>query len=218
MTNEEQIKIFNKNFRHYVDKSGKEQKQIAKELGYSYSTLNTWYRGRSMPNAAKVQTLADYFGIKKSDLLDDKFDIKDKAGISSHREYFRIPVLGRVAAGIPIDAIEEVIDWEDLPADEFHGDASDYFGLRIKGDSMTPGIYDQDTVIVHKQPDAENGEIVIAIVNGSDAVCKRLKKYAQGIMLVSTNPEYEPLVFDSNEIDDLPVRIIGKVVELRRKI
>lgn len=71
MTNEEQKEIFSRNFRFYVDASGKEQKTIAEELNYSYTTVNTWYRGTSMPNAAKIQTLADYFGILKSDLLDD---------------------------------------------------------------------------------------------------------------------------------------------------
>lgn len=72
MTNEEQKAIFAKNFRYYVDRHEKDQKTIARELGYSYTTFNTWYRGRSIPNAAKIQTIADYFGIRKTDLLDDK--------------------------------------------------------------------------------------------------------------------------------------------------
>lgn len=71
MTYEEQLIIFKKNFNKYVDESEKSQKDIAKELGYSYTTFNTWYRGKSMPDAAKIQTIADYFGIKKSDLLDE---------------------------------------------------------------------------------------------------------------------------------------------------
>lgn len=115
------------------------------------------------------------------------------------RRAFRVPVLGRVAAGIPIEVIEEVVDWEDLPEDEFKDVPESYFGLKIKGDSMTPRICDGDTVIVHQQPDAESGEIVIAMVNGDDAVCKRLKKYADSIALISTNPSYEPLTFSAEE-------------------
>lgn len=71
MTTKEQMDIFSKNLRKYVSESGKEQKEIAKDLGYNYTTFNTWMRGTSMPNAAKIQTLADYFGIMKSDLLDE---------------------------------------------------------------------------------------------------------------------------------------------------
>lgn len=82
---------------------------------------------------------------------------------------------------------------------------------------MEPAINNGDTVIVRKQDDAESDEIVIALVNGSDGVCKRLKKYADSIALVSINPAYEPRYFSRSEIDDTPIRIIGKVVELRRK-
>ena len=71
MTIDEQKRIFSENLSKYVERSGKQQKEIAHELGISYTTFNTWMRGSSMPNAAKIQTLADYFGILKSDLLDE---------------------------------------------------------------------------------------------------------------------------------------------------
>lgn len=126
-----------------------------------------------------------------------------------------INVLGRVAAGIPIDAIEEIIDTEEI-SDEM-ARTGEFFGLLIQGDSMEPDIHNGDIVIVRKQDDAETDEIVIAIVNGDDGVCKRLKKYADSIALVSNNPSYAPIYFNKDEIDTKPVRIIGKVVELRRK-
>lgn len=126
-----------------------------------------------------------------------------------------IPVLGHVAAGIPIEMIEDIIDTEEIPEDMArHGE---FFALKIKGDSMTPSINNSDVVIVRQQEDAENGDIVIATVNENDAVCKRLKKYSDGISLISLNPAYEPLYFNNSEIQEAPVKIIGKVVELRRK-
>lgn len=92
------------------------------------------------------------------------------------------------------------------------------FGLRIKGDSMSPRILDGDHVIVRRQEDAESDEIVIAMVNGNDAVCKKLKKLENGgLMLISLNPTYEPIIFTRSEIIDIPVKILGKVIELRRK-
>lgn len=126
-----------------------------------------------------------------------------------------INVLGRVAAGIPIEAIEEVIDTEEIT--EEMARTGDFFGLKIKGDSMIPNICDGDVVIVRKQDDAENGEIVIATVNGTDATCKRLRKYNGGIELIANNPTYRPLDFSNQEVLEKPVKIIGKVVELRRK-
>jgi len=127
----------------------------------------------------------------------------------------KIPVVGRVAAGIPIEATEEIIDWEEIP--ERMAKGGKYFGLQIKGHSMEPRIVNGDTVIVRKQDDAEDGDIVIAIVNGDDGVCKRLKKYSDSIALVSLNPAYEPMIFTAEEQASKPVRIIGKVVELRGK-
>lgn len=127
-----------------------------------------------------------------------------------------IKVLGRVAAGIPIEAIEDIIDTEEISEDMAR--TGTFFGLQIHGDSMEPRIYDGDVVIIRQQDDAESGDIVIAMINGDDAVCKRLAKYAGGISLVSLNAKYDPLIFSNEEIVSKPVRIIGKVVELRGKL
>jgi len=126
-----------------------------------------------------------------------------------------IPVLGRVAAGYGKEAVEEVIGQIEIsPALAAKGD---YFGLLIKGDSMIPTLYDGDTVIVQRVDDAESGDLVIALVNGHDATCKRLQKYAEGIALIPQNPVYEPMRFTESEIDTTPVKILGKVIEMRRK-
>ena len=127
----------------------------------------------------------------------------------------QIPVLGRVAAGIPLTAAEYIIDTEEIP--QAMAADGEYFGLQVKGDSMEPKISDGDVVIVRKQSDADDGDLVIALVNGDDAVVKRLKKYADGIALISTNPAYEPMYFSKADIESKPVAIIGKVKELRAK-
>lgn len=211
MTDEDQKTIFSKNLRYYVTTSGKQQKEIAAAIGVNQKTFNGWCTGLSIPKTGKIQTLADYFHIGKSDLIDDKTTLSGqrmKKGVI-------INVLGRVAAGIPIDAVEEIIDTEEITQEMAR--TGSFFGLKIKGDSMTPNICDGDTVIVRQQPDAENGETVIALVNGSDAVCKRLRKYKDGIELISNNPSYAPMEYSHKDIEETPVKIIGKVVELRRK-
>ena len=126
-----------------------------------------------------------------------------------------IKVLGRVAAGIPIEAIEDIVDTEEIT--EERAATGKFFGLRIKGNSMEPKISNGDTVIVRQQNDADSGDIVIVLVNGSDATCKRLIKYQEGISLVSFNTDYEPKFFSNKEIVEKPVRIIGKVIESRKK-
>jgi repressor LexA len=131
------------------------------------------------------------------------------------KRVIKIPVLGRVAAGIPIEAIEDIIGYEEIP--EEMGMRGEFFGLQIQGDSMEPEIKSRDIVIVRKQEDATSGDIVIALVNGNDATCKRLFKYAEGIRLMPVNPVYEPLYFTNQEIAKLPIQIIGKVVENRRR-
>lgn len=151
--------------------------------------------------------------------FDDLFALLDgKVSLSEDTEQtkgIKIKVLGRVAAGIPIEAITDIIDTEEIT--EKLAKTGKFFGLQIKGDSMTPNICNGDVVIVRQQDDAESGDTVIATVNGTDAVCKRLRKYNEGIELVSNNPSYAPMEFSNKEICEKPVRIIGKVVELRRK-
>lgn len=210
MSNEIQKRIFATNLSFYVSRSGKQQKEIAAMLGFPVQTFNGWCNGVSIPTMDKVQILADYFHIGKTDLLDktDFSQIRSTRGV-------KIPVLGRVAAGIPITAIEEIIDYEEI-AEEL-ANTGEYFGLLIKGDSMEPRIKERDVVIVRKQDDADDGDLVIALINGDDAVCKRLKKYKDGIALLSNNPKYEPLYFSNTEMESTPVKIIGKVKELRAK-
>lgn len=127
----------------------------------------------------------------------------------------RIPVLGRVAGGIPLYTLEEIIDWEEIPEAMAHGE--EYFGLSIKGHSMEPRICDGDVVIVRRQKTCENGAIAIVLINGDEATCKRVKFTDHGISLIPSNPEFEPLFYTKKEIAELPVEIIGVVVELRGK-
>lgn len=199
--------IMANNIRFYLRQNGISQTDICQTLGFSMSTFSDWVHARTYPRIDKIELMANYFGIEKSDLVEERTKLQ-RAGIS-------INVLGRVAAGIPINAITEIIDTEEISEDL--AKTGDFFALKIKGDSMEPRIVNGDVVIVKQQEDAENGDTVIALVNGDDAVCKRLRKYRDGLELISNNPAYAPMFFDKETIETKPVRIIGKVVELRGK-
>lgn len=190
--------------------------EIATKVGVAKSTIQRYEAGKiEKPKLPVLESIANALNVNPSWLIgksDDMRPIKNTAtkGIT-------INVLGRVAAGIPIEAVENIIDTEEIS--EEMARTGEFFGLQIKGDSMEPRIYEGDVVIVRKQDDAESGDIVIALVNGNDATCKRLTKYAGGISLVSLNSaKYEPLMFSNEEIDTKPVKILGKVVELRGKL
>lgn len=210
MTDSTQKKIFSKNLNNLIASSNKTQKEIADSIGVSPQTFNTWCQGIAIPRMGKVQALADYFSVGKTDLIDDK----TSQPLTRHAVI--INVLGRVAAGIPIEAVTDIIDTEEIPADM--AKTGTFFGLQIHGDSMEPRMCDGDVVIVRQQDDAESGDIVIALVNGDDATCKRLRKYRDGIELISNNPAYSPMFFSNEDVINKPVKIIGKVVELRGKL
>ena len=148
-------------------------------------------------------------------LLDGKVTVSTDIEPKKSTKGLTIKVLGRVAAGVPIEAVEHIIDTEEISEDM--AKTGEFFGLQIHGDSMEPRMYEGDVVIVRQQDDAESGDIVIAMINGNDATCKRLTKYAGGITLSSLNAKYQPMTFSNEEIINKPVRIIGKVVELRGK-
>ena len=174
-------------------------------LGMALNVTESWLMGFDVPMERKdipnmIQNTLDNYCVDSN---------ANKIGV-------KINVLGRVAAGIPIEAIENIIDTEEIS--EQMAKTGEFFGLQIHGDSMEPQMYEGDTVIIRQQDDAENGDIVIALVNGNDATCKRLMKYAGGIGLLSINAKYEPMIYSNQQINDMPVKIIGKAVEIRRKL
>lgn len=126
-----------------------------------------------------------------------------------------IPVLGTVRAGIPMEAVENIIDYEEISEDMAR--QGDFFALQIKGDSMEPKISEGDVVIVRKQPDVDSGNIAIVLVNGEEATIKKIQKFDGGINLIPSNPSYDVRTYTNEQITRLPVQILGKVVELRAK-
>lgn len=185
-------------------------KETAVKLGMPYTTYVSYEKGDREPNSEILIKLADFYNTTVDYILgvNDNPLHESSSGVI-------IPVLGYVKAGIPMTAIENIIDYEEISQEQAR--TGEFFGLQIKGDSMEPRITEGDVVIVRKQETVENGELAVVLINGDDATVKKFYKTDAGIKLVSTNPTYDPFFFTPDEVNSLPVSVIGKVVELRAK-
>ncbi|MCQ2485121.1 MAG: XRE family transcriptional regulator [Clostridia bacterium] len=185
-------------------KRGITQSELAELCSVHQTAVSQWEKGRTLPDKQTLVRLSDIFNVSV-DLLMGKNETSKKN---------LIPVLGYVRAGMPIEAYEDVIEYVEIP--DAMATTGDYFGLKVTGDSMTPKICPDDIVIIHKQDYIESGEIGVVLVNDLDATVKKVIKKGTSLTLVPFNSAYEPMIFTPEEIVTLPVRIIGKVVELRR--
>ena len=198
----EQLRILRK-------RDGLTQAEVAARLGVDRSTYAKYENGQSEPNFEMLQKLADLFRSSADFLIGGTDHPSSKSGTW-------VPVLGDVAAGIPIEAVENVVDYEEI--DTAMASTGEYYGLRIKGSSMEPRIREGDVVIVRQQEDADTGDTAVVLVNGESATVKRIKKEPDGgLWLLPNNPAYDPQHYSPAEVAEKPVRIIGKVVELRGK-
>ncbi len=122
-----------------------------------------------------------------------------------------IPVMGRIAAGVPIEAIQTQSHSISIPVDMLS--SGEHFALEVRGDSMIDaGILDGDTVLIRKGDTADSGDIVVALVDDEEATLKRLRKKGASIALEAANPAYETRIFGADR-----VRVQGKLVALYRR-
>lgn len=187
------------------------QDELAKRLGYkSRSTIAKIESGENDLTQKKVAAFAKALNVSIDFLMDGNRNENNSQGT-------RIPVLGTIVAGIPITAVENIIDYEEIPQEM--AKTGEYFALVVKGSSMEPKIYEGDVVIVKKQSTVDNGDIAIVLVNGNEATIKQIQRSPSGITLVGFNVAvYPPHIYTNEEIEDLPVKVIGKAVEVRRKL
>ena len=190
------------------------QKDVAQRLGIDRTTYAKYESGASEPNHETLLKLSELFDVSADYLLGR--ELSPNVSPASHA--LRVPVLGVIQAGVPMDAIEDILDWEEVPASWGSG-GREYFGLRVKGDSMYPKYLEGDTVILRKDHACDSGDDCAVLVNGDAATLKQVILREDGaVELRPVNPTYPPRTYSPAEIESLPVQVIGVVVELRRKI
>ena len=213
------------------DEQDRKQQAFADMCGVSKYSISQYVNGSNAPGNITAAKIASVCNVNPLWVMG--FDVERMSDPDRFKRYAEgfnrrfaenefggtvaIPIVRRVAAGIPLTSFDEVIGYEAIP--ESMTNNGTYFALEISGDSMAPGITDGDIIICRQQPDAEDGQIVVALINGNDGVCKRLKRYSDGtVALLSDNTAYPPMYFKQSEIDTIPVQIKGVVKELRRKM
>lgn len=193
------------------EKAGYSQKQVALMLGIKGPSVSNWERGKTSPTHENLVRLAALYHVSMDYIVGHDTEPEPSS------QAVRIPVLGTIPAGVPIEAIEDILDWEEIPADWTRG-GKEYFALRVTGSSMYPEYRDGDVIVLRKQETCETGQDCAVMVNGDDATFKRVKWSERGVMLQAINPDYESYIFTHAEWAEKNGRILGVVVELRRKI
>lgn len=196
-----------------MEARGKDRKQVCKDLGFKYTTFTDWYNGNKYPRIDKIEMLADYFGVLKSDLIEDKTELPSNAILynSSHK----VPIIGSIPAGYPVLAFEDIEGYADIP----YSDEENYFFLRVNGESMkNAGIHTGDLVLIRRQKCADDGQVVAARVNGDEATLKRYKRQGNSVLLLPENPDFEPRIVPVSDFENGDAEIIGIALEVRHTL
>ena len=184
---------------------GWKQYELAQKMDLNPAALNKIENGKRSIKEEEISKVAQIFGISTDTLL----------GVNTPRPGNRIPILGTVVAGQPAYAAENIVGWEEV-TDKMSMQGK-LFALKVKGSSMDPEFKEGDIVIVREQPDIESGDIAVVLINGDEATLKKVKKDPNGLFLYAFNQAvYEPHFYSNNDIETLPVRIVGRVIENRR--
>lgn len=202
--------IMAKNIKKYLQLRQKTQKDVCRDLDIKETTFSDWMNAKTYPRIDKIEKLANYFGIEKSDLVEDNSAKKSTIPV------YEIKILGKVVAGVPMEAIEDITGTVRIT----NPDAANghYYGLRVEGTSMEPEMHEGDLLIIHEQDYFDNGDICIVYIDGHDATVKKVQKSKDGITLIGYNTVvYPPHFYSAKEVESLPVKVVGKVVEVRRQ-
>ena len=191
------------------------QAALAQKLYVNQTAVSQWERGVTTPNPNILLKLSKMYNVSTDYLLGNDLQEQQDSNFIPYRPTGTVPVLGRIAAGVPISAIEEVEGYEPVTV----SDPENCYYLRVEGDSMTgAGIQSGDLVLIRQQPTADNGQIVACKVNGDEATLKRFHQQGATVLLMPENPNYEPIVVPAKDFDTGYAQIFGVAIEVKRKL
>ncbi len=196
--------------------------ELSKKANIPKSAISQYLSGLYEAKQKSIFKLAHILNVSEGWLMgldvpmEREFDRNIQVLNKKNNDSAVVLIYGTIPAGIPMECIEDIIDTEKIPTNMLKG-GKEFFGLKIKGDSMEPNYLDGDIIILQKQDDCESGDDCVVMVNGNEGTFKRVFKNENGIILQPLNNKYQPMPYSNEQIETLPVKILGVFEELRRK-
>ena len=211
------IKFYKTNLKYLRELRGWSQQYVADKIGVDRSLISYWETDKAEISIDHAFSLAKLFGVPFPEFVGTDLRYNNAELIEFPTKTIKIPILGKIPAGIPIEAIEDVIGYEEIPVEWTTGNKK-WFALKIHGDSMSPKYETDDIIIVLQQHNCESGQDCVVMVNGDDATFKRVIKQEGNFILKPLNNDYEPILLTAHDIATKPVKILGIAKEIRRKL
>lgn len=199
--------IFSKNLKYYMELNNKDRNDLCRDLGFAYTTFAEWYNAKIYPRIDKIEMIANYFGIKKSDLIENK-SLKDT---NLGNKIYNVPYYGSISAGIPNWAEECLEGYLPIDPELMHIlNPEEYFFLKVAGESMNKVVKNGAYALIHKQDVVNDGEIAVVLVNGYEATIKEFSKKNDIVVLTphSDDTSFKQQIYDRTT----PIRVLGKYV------
>lgn len=220
MANDEQKEIMARNLNYFLKKNRMTNAQLGKKLNIPESTINNWTSAQNYPRIDKIQQLADFFGVRKSDLQDSYTGLESPSKAvadSVHLLDNVVPIVGKVAAGTPKYAIEDITGYMTIPPNKVVTKTMIY--LQVSSDSMDRQFPVDSYVLVDTNMQIENGDVAVVKVNGDEATLKQIKfDYENNKVVLIPNSHNEKHFPQVLNIEEDEVRLVGKVIGMFQSI
>lgn len=211
--------LFSKNLKYLRESKGISKNKLGEMVGVNQTTIGRWETNEIKPSIDNVEEVAKALNVNLPDLLIKDLEFDNANYVKLDLDVVKIPVLGTIKAGLPIEAQEEIIDYVEIPKKWTLG-GKKFYGLKISGDSMYPKYQEDDIVIFEQNEDKEqyNNKDCAVMVNGDDATFKQVLLNEQGLVLRPYNNAYDIMMYSNDDIEKLPIKIVGVAREKRTKL
>ena len=206
--------ILSNNLAFYMDQKGIDRNQLCDDLNFKYSTVSEWLSAKKYPRMDKIEMLANYFNINKSDLIEERAPKISKIPYTEEGTVL-VPLIGKVAAGYSCHAEDNISEYIRTDGSSLKT-GYDYFWLEVKGDSMEPELHEKDLVLVQEQSELDTECYAVVTVDNEDGLVKQVQIDNTKITLKSINPYYPPRVFEKQDMNR--IKIVGRVIEIKRRL
>ena len=210
---------FMKNIKYIREQRGLSQNKLAEMLNVNQTTIARWEDENRIPTIDKAIQVSNILNIPLNLLIGTNLQIDNIIPVDVNSDIIKIPVYGTIKAGVPIESQSDIIDYVEIPKSWTKGDKK-FYGLKISGDSMFPKYNENDIVIFEQNDDVElfNGKDVAVMINGTESTFKKILVNEQGIVLQPYNTAYDIMMFTKEQVQQLPIKVVGIAKEKRTKI